>query len=89
MGIENGSGIACGVGFVVEKLMPRMATKQSSSMLLGPFLEDLDDTQAGTLQAAIRRTEERKNRRTGEQENGERRTENGERKNGFMWLNVA
>ena len=72
MGIENGSGIACGVGFVVEKLMPRMATKQSSSMLLGPFLDDLDDTQAGTLQAAIRRTEERENRRT---ENGERRTE--------------
>ena len=75
MGIENGSGIACGVGFVVEKLMPRMATEQSSSMLLGPVLDDLDDAQAGTLQTAIRRTEERKNGRT---ENGSAE----ERKNG-------
>ncbi len=75
MGIENRSRIACGIGFVVEKFMPRMATKQSSSMLLSPFLDDLDDAQAGTLQAAIRRMEEWKN---GKRKHGSTK----ERKNG-------
>lgn len=57
MGIENGSGIICSVGFVAQKLRPRMATKQASGMLIGPVLKNFDDTQTGTLQATISRTQ--------------------------------
>ena len=46
--------------------MPRMTTKQTCSILLGPFLDNLDDTQARTLQAGFRRAEERKNGTTRE-----------------------
>lgn len=57
MGIENGSGVIFRVGFVAQKLRPRMATKQASGMLIGPGSDNLDDTQTGTLQAAISRTQ--------------------------------
>jgi hypothetical protein len=53
MGIENGCGVVCGVGFVVQELAPCMATKQASSILLGPFPHNLDDTQTGSLQAVV------------------------------------
>jgi hypothetical protein len=51
MGIENGSGIVCSVGFVGQKKLPRMATKQTVGMVLGPVLGNLNDAQAGTLQS--------------------------------------